>query len=65
MNRMRMTMTTETKPCRMLEGIPLRLLLSEANRHAAARAQREAETRAFTDSDLTDGERLFGSAVNS
>lgn len=63
MNRTRMTI--ETRPCLMLEGIPLRLLLGEANRHAAARAKREAEERTFTDSDLTDGERLFGSAVNS
>lgn len=63
MNALRMT--TETRPCLMLEGIPLRLMLTAARQRTAERIQRESQDRAFSDSDLTDGERLFGSAVNS
>lgn len=58
-------MTHEIRPCMILEGIPLRLMLTAANQRTAERIQREAQDRAFTDTDLTDGERLFGSAVNS
>lgn len=63
MNALRMT--HEIRPCMMLEGIPLRLMLTAANQRTAERIQREAQDRTFSDADLTDGERLFGSAVES
>jgi hypothetical protein len=58
-------MTTETRPCLMLEGIPLRLMLTDANQRAAERANLEAQERTFTDADLTDGEQVFRKVVNS
>lgn len=63
MNALRMT--HETRPCRMLEGIPLHRLLNAVNQRTAERIQREAQARAFSDSDLTDGEQVFGKAVES
>ncbi|MDD4737557.1 MAG: hypothetical protein PHP44_15770 [Kiritimatiellae bacterium] len=63
MNALRMT--TETRPCLMLEGIPLRLMLEESSRKITAHIRREAEDRAYADDDLTDGEQVFGKVVNS